>query len=138
MGLMLIYRSHIPPLPAGLDALNSAQLLSGELKSNVGVALNLVGGAGPRPRSVPGDSAAAQRVNAGALLAGGVGALAPEVVVNNVATGGSRSPLVTEVGTAVKSLGGDGCGVAHGGQRHSKERKRCEGLHVGHGVGRKE
>lgn len=78
---------------------------------------------------MPGDVIAVEGVDTGALLAGGVVALTPEVVVDDVAAGGDGAPLVAEVGTAGQSLGGEGSGTAGGGQRQRKERERSEGLH---------
>lgn len=78
---------------------------------------------------MPGDIGTADRVNAGALLAGAVVALAPEVVVDDVAAGGDGAPLVAEVGATGQGLGGEGSGIAGGGQRQGKKRKGSEGLH---------
>lgn len=113
---------NLPPLPGRLDAANSAQLLRGELQRDVGKALNLARGAGPRVGGVPGNGGAAQRVNTSALGAGGVGALAPEIVVHNVAAGGGRSPLVTKVGTTGQRLGWDGSGIAQTSERQREKR----------------
>ena len=132
---MSLYRynmlQHSPPLESRLDTANGAQLLSSKLQRHVGETLNLVRSTRPRPRTVPGDRASAERVNASTLLAGGIVALTPEVVVDDVATGRDRAPLVAEVCATSKSLGRDGGGAADGGQRQRKERERSEGLHVG-------
>jgi hypothetical protein len=92
-------QTNLPPRPRRLNAADAAQSLRSELQRNIGKALDLAGGAGPRVGGVPGNGGAAQRVNTSALGAGGVGAQAPEVIVDDIAARSGRSPLVTEVGT---------------------------------------
>lgn len=120
-----------PPVPGRLDAANAAQSLCGELQSNIGKALDLARGAGPRVGGVPGNGATAQRVNASALGAGGVVALAPEVIVDDIAASSGGSPLVTEVGTTSQRLGWDSSGIAQASERQGDKRERSEGLHDG-------
>ena len=125
----------LPPLPGGLDAADAAQGLGRELQGNVGEALHLAGRAGPGPRGIPSDVATAQGRQSSALGAGGVVALAPEVIVEDVAAGGGRSILVAEVGATSQALGRDGGGVTDAGEGEGKERQRTdEGLH-GNGLG---
>lgn len=121
---------NLPPLPRGLDAAHSTQLLSGELQRSVRVALDFVSGAGPSPRGVPGDVAIAGRVQAGTLLAGGIAALAPEVVVQDVTACLDSTPLVAEVCAACEGLSRNGSGIAYSCQRQREGCERCEeGLH---------
>lgn len=105
-----------PPLPRRLNTPDTTQRLGRKLQRDIGKALHLAGGARPGPRGVPGDGAATQRVHACALLAGGVVALAPEVVVDDVAAGGGGSPLVAEVGTAGEAFGWEGGCVGEAGE----------------------
>lgn len=108
----------LPPLPARLDTANTAPFLRRELQRNVRIALNLARSAGPRPRRVPGDRAPAQRVQPRALLAAGVVALAPEVIVQDVAARRRSAPLLAGIRAAGEGLcfGWDGCGIAQASQ----------------------
>lgn len=116
----------LPPVEDRLDAANSAQLLSSELQSNVGEALDLAGSARPGPGGVPGNGGAAQRVHTGALSARGVVALTPEVVVNNVAAGFDGSPLVAEVGSLGEGLGREGGCATQTSESERKKGKRSK------------
>lgn len=78
---------------------------------------------------MPGNGGAAQRVNTSALSAGGVVALAPEIIVDDIATGSGRSPLITEVGPTSQRLGWDSSGIAQTSERQGDEREGSEGLH---------
>lgn len=127
-----VKKTNLPPGPVGLDALNGAQNLRSELERGTGVALDLVRCVtGPRVRGVPCDGVAAARVQSGALLAVGVFALVPEVVVEGELVRGGCAPLVADFGAATGDVvDWDGGGVAHGGQSQGDERHGCdEGLH---------
>jgi hypothetical protein len=76
--------------------------------------------AGPGPRGVPFECAAAEAVNAGALRAGCCIALAPEVVVDRVGAGNGAVKLATVVCALLN--GGCRCCESKGSRAGDKER----------------
>jgi len=91
-------RVRVRVLHGRLDGRDVLELQWRELQRHVGVRLDVVRSASPRIRRVPGDFGATDRVEAGALTAGRGRAFAPQVVVQNVVSRGSETPLITEVG----------------------------------------
>lgn len=110
---------NIRPLPGGGDARDGAQLSTSELQSSVGVALDVTAATLPGPAGVPGDLAAAGRVDASALGAAGGVVFTPEVVVQDEVTGGGGIPLAAEVAAAAD----------RGGRSQRKKSGKSENLH---------
>jgi hypothetical protein len=78
----------VVPLDVGGHALDLAHVqASRELLANIGVTLDIVLAALPRPASGPADAGSRSALDSGALAAGAGGALAPVVVVELVAVG---------------------------------------------------
>jgi hypothetical protein len=115
-------------LPDGRNGRDSRELLVDVLEGNVGVGLDAAGAAGPAPGGVPGDCAAAQRVEIGALGARRGGRGAPVVVVDGVGARDQGAPRVARDGGGALvegrcRLDGSRCGKgARGGQHHGGER----------------
>jgi hypothetical protein len=96
----------VVPLDIRRHALDLSHVKSPrELLAHVGIALDVVLAALPRPARRPADAGARRALHGGTLVAGAGGAFAPVVVVELV-----------PVGRVVRVLRAEGCGLAaHGG-----------------------
>ena len=125
--------TRVAPAPSRRDRLDLRDLHSVGLDDDVREALDAVLAAGPRPVGVPLDGLSALAVESGALVAGGRGALAPEVVVEGVVAGHDVVPVAAHGGAAGESRrsgrggGQDGHGAGDGGEGELHFRKECCG-----------